>query len=420
MKRIALITLGCKVNQADSDELSECLASLGIQISPYGENVNAVILRTCAVTASAVADVRSWIRRIRREYSSALLVVVGCRVELNQKERMECDIAWGIADAKGLAEHLASALEISSNRATEIINTNLTRTRPLVKIQDGCDDSCAYCIVPSIRGPSRSIAKEQVISKIQQINLKGYKEVVLTGVHIGAYGRDLIPSSDFSLILQEIVDKTDVHRLRLSSVEPLEVTSKLIELFGAYDALCPHLHIPLQSGDSNILKTMNRRYTPEQYLEVVESLAKARNGFTIGADIIVGFPGETTSAFENTMKLIERSPLSHLHVFPFSPRPGTLAEGMSGKVNEREIRRRAKVIRELGLKKRTVHYQSFIGKTLKVLIEKSKNGISQGTSREYIPIKICEESNVGEEIEVMAKCVDTLSNKPFIEAARMK
>jgi threonylcarbamoyladenosine tRNA methylthiotransferase MtaB len=264
-------------------------------------------------------------------------------------------------------------------------------TRAFLKIQDGCDAFCSYCIVPHARGASRSLPPEEVAERISSISRAGYREIVLTGIHLGAWGRDLQPRADLATLIRRIAEGCAVERLRLSSIEPRELKANLIALIGASKTVCRHLHIPLQSGDDGILAAMRRDYDAAFFRNLVRDLTSAVSGIAVGIDVMAGFPGETEEAFQNTLRLVEETPVAYLHVFPYSRRPGTPAAMMAGQIPEPEKKRRAQRLRAVGAMKRQKFAEKFIGTPLSVLVEgrtDKKTGSPVGFSDNYIPVAV--------------------------------
>jgi threonylcarbamoyladenosine tRNA methylthiotransferase MtaB len=289
------------------------------------------------------------------------------------------------------------------------------RTRAFLKVQDGCNSFCSYCTVPYARGRNRSLPLERVLFQARGLAALGFKEIVLTGIHLGTYGEDLVPSPSLLTLLKSL-EKEDLSlRLRLSSVEPREFNPSLMEYLACSRRVCPHLHIPLQSGDDRILRRMNRNYSTAFFADLVNRLAQTIPGAAIGADVIGGFPGEDDSAFLNTMTMIENLPLAYLHVFPFSKRKGTPAAAFPGQVPPQVIRARCHALRELGEKKRDSFSRSFLGQRLKVLVEGKRDresGLLKGFSANYIPVLL----PGGEELmdqEVEAEVTEVRHGKVF-------
>jgi len=263
------------------------------------------------------------------------------------------------------------------------------RTRAFVKIQDGCDAFCAYCIVPFARGRSRSLHPRTVVERTESLREKGYREVVLSGIHIGRYGQDLSPATSLSSLLRALDTPLGVERLRLSSIEPMELSESLVAHMATAEHICPHLHIPLQSGDNAVLKAMNRPYTAQDYRDLIHHIVQAIPNVSIGMDVMGGFPGETDKAFENTCRLIEALPVAYLHVFPFSLRKGTAAQRLPHHVPKKAQKKRCQYLRELGESKRRGFYQRFVGSTLGVLVEGKRDkrtNLLKGFTENYIPV----------------------------------
>ncbi|MBE0558577.1 MAG: MiaB/RimO family radical SAM methylthiotransferase, partial [Proteobacteria bacterium] len=264
-------------------------------------------------------------------------------------------------------------------------------TRAFLKIQDGCNAFCSYCVVPAARGRSRSLPSTEVAERIAILARGGYRELVLTGIHLGAYGRDLSPSDTLTALVRRCADERMVERLRLSSVEPREVTDELITVMGSSDIICRHLHIPLQSGDDGILAAMRRDYDAASFRDLVQKVQAAIPGVAVGIDVMAGFPGETEAAFANTLRLVEAMPVAYLHVFPYSRRPGTPAAAMPGQVPEGEKKRRARMLRQLAEEKRRAFGARFIGEPLTVLVERRADkatGYPLGFADNYIPVAV--------------------------------
>jgi len=298
-------------------------------------------------------------------------------------------------------------------------NKFTNKTRFFLKIQDGCDAHCSYCIIPRARGRSRSMAPKTVLELLRNIGSSGYKEVVLTGIHLGAYGWDLTPPITLFQLLQQIEREKPLPRLRLSSIEPNEVSEELISLLAGSEIICPHLHLPLQSGDDFILRRMNRPYSGEDFHHLVLSLAKSIPDLAIGVDVIVGFPGEGEDEFRRTFHLLEELPLTYLHVFPFSPREGTPASRFPERVDGNTIKLRGKFLRTLSSKKRENFYQSYLNRTLQVLVEAKRDKetyLLKGLSRNYIPIFVnADDKFINQEVTVRVLSVTEEKVRGIIE-----
>ena len=404
MKSYVITTLGCKVNQCESAALGHLLQQSGARPVSQGGAVDLVIINTCAVTAKAAMQSRQAIRRAMRRNPQAKIIVTGCYAQTAPQEIEAIagvDLIVGHSAKPRIAQLLTNAWppvnktvlgdNIFKQRYFEPLPAAAPegRTRAFLKIQDGCDALCTYCIVPYARGRSRSMPFTQIVAHMQHLGLAGYREVVLTGIHIGAFGADFDPPGTLSGLLAALTAKLAVDRIRLSSIEPCEVDAHLLALM-AYPAarICRHLHLPLQSGDNGVLKRMGRSYTREDFALVVEKIRHSMPDAAIGADVLVGFPGEDEAAFENTYTLIEKLGLTYLHVFPFSARPGTPAARYAGKVSAKTIKARCAGLRALGALKKRAFLDSLIGHSLEVLVETpaSAGQDPKGLSHNYIPV----------------------------------
>jgi len=406
MKKYKIITLGCKVNQAESEALGETLATPDWQPAEDSEAAELYIINTCAVTQKAAMQSRQAVRQAIHANPQARVVVTGCYAQTEPQALTKIEGLDYIVDQAGkqkLAEMIGRGeltkcprpviFEAAPGAAPAFAAAkpvpSAHRTRPFLKIQDGCDAFCTYCIVPYARGRSRSMALSAVLESIAELVAQGVREVVLTGIHLGLYGRDLKPACGLWQLLQAIAWLKSSIRVRLSSIEPLELTGDLLSLVARSDRFCRHFHIPLQSGDPAILKRMGRPYSPEFFGELVQKIRTMMPDAAIGADVLVGFPGETEAAFANTASLIERLPVSYLHVFPFSARPGTAACEFTDTVPAGTIKERCRRLRHLGQQQRTRFYRSFIGQRAAVLAEGKRDpatGLLKGVSANYLPV----------------------------------
>jgi len=410
MKKYKITTLGCKVNQFESEAISQYLENSKWRDAGAEGNADVVIVNTCTVTQKASMQSRQAIRRAIRSYPNARIMVTGCYAQTSADEIKKIQ---GIHDIIGsaLKHHIPRAVLSASNGnrpSTPVIlvpdihreqifkqipfGVSNKRTRPFLKIQDGCDAFCSYCVVPYARGRSRSMAAEDVLEKIKMLSDSGYKETVLTGVHLGCYGKDL-PHGNNSLynLLKQIEKSAPIHRVRLSSIEPHELTIDIIELVASSSVLCNHFHIPLQSGDDHILEKMNRPYTAEHFRKLVLQIRKSIPDAAIGADVLIGFPGETEEAFNATYELIQELPITYLHVFPFSPRKETSAYRYPNRVNHAVMKKRCYKIQALGKLKKKQFLQQSIGKTTEILIEETpdkKSGLLKGLSDNYLTVLV--------------------------------
>ncbi len=383
-KSFKIITLGCKVNQYESAFLQESLISLGCKRVGQDTEAELVVINTCIVTAKASYQSRQAIRRAIRENPEAVVAVTGCYGQVFPGELAKIDgvdVITGNKGKTGLPDLLVRSIhhnpplvareEFGACMPFEEVPIKRfgERTRAFLKIQDGCESLCTYCIVPKARGPVRSLKLGEAMRNLKDFEQNGYKEVVLTGIHIGNYGLDLNNDIELTKLLIEISKRRLSLRIRLSSLEPTEIDPELIELMAANDWLCRHVHISLQSGDDSVLKRMNRHYTARLASKVIEDIARSVPAVSIGVDVLVGFPGETERAFLNTLGLLEDLPISYMHVFPYSRRQGTAAASFSDHLDHRKTRERAYLLRRLDKRKRRAFWNSLVGESFHVLTE---------------------------------------------------
>jgi len=428
MRTVALATLGCKVNQCESAYLEERLAQEDFLIRPFSEQTDLYCINTCAVTGRAAMQSRQLIRRAVRLNPEAKVVVMGCYSQIAAEEIAAIP---GVTHILGTTEKLTLLDYLSHSEENQpqcihlgevreapapaplVISNFTNRTRAFLKIQDGCDAFCSYCIVPYARGCSRSITLESILSQVKRFLDNGYQEIVLTGIHLGQWGPDLEPGQDLIVLLRSILHHCPPARLRLSSLEPGEITPDLLQMIADEPELCPHLHIPLQSGDATILSRMNRHYHPNSYRDLVLEATHRIPDLAVGADVLVGFPGETDECFHHTYRLIEALPVAYLHVFPFSPRPNTPAANMREQVPAEVIRQRCKLLAELDKAKRFMFLQRFLGKMRPVLVENRRDedsGMLCGFSDNYLPVLVQADSDLENQV-VMARLDRLEGNK---------
>ncbi|HET9480415.1 MAG TPA: tRNA (N(6)-L-threonylcarbamoyladenosine(37)-C(2))-methylthiotransferase MtaB [Candidatus Polarisedimenticolia bacterium] len=355
-----ITTQGCKLNQFDSADLAGALRG-DVRLVSDPAQALLIVVNTCTVTAAADSDARQALRRRRRESPRALIVATGCYAERDPdalRAIPEVDLVLRREERDAAAGRILEELrhrfpeELSDGCADRLTGESLPdfgdRSRAFLRVQEGCDLRCSYCVIPAVRGPSRSLPAGLVVERLRRLVQAGYREVVLTGVNTGDYGRDLESGDDLAGLLERLVRVEGDFRLRLNSVEPRRVTSRLVELLASEGKLARHLQVPLQSGSDDVLRAMRRNYRAEDYLEVLHRLRARADGIGLGADVIVGFPGETEARFEATARLIEESPLNYLHVFSYSARPGTPAAGFGEPVPHDSIRRRSRELRAIG------------------------------------------------------------------------
>jgi threonylcarbamoyladenosine tRNA methylthiotransferase MtaB len=408
MPKFRITTLGCKVNQCESAVIAKQLKSCDWSVAFENESSEICIINTCTVTQKASMQSRQAIRQAIRFNPSARIVVTGCYAQTEPEAIAKIsgvDDIIGNADKHLICEticrntnttvdqQLTIRKDIQSEPSYESAPNGVAdgRTRPFFKIQDGCNAFCPYSIVPYARGPSHSMPVENVLAGVQALSDYGYREIVLTGIHLGYYGHDLIPETSLSELLNRIDDLILVPRVRLSSIEPLELTDAIIKRVAGSKFLCRHFHIPLQSGDDRILQKMKRPYRPKDFRQLVTKIHDQLPEAAIGVDTLIGFPGETEAAFENTYALVEQLPVAYLHVFPFSSRPGTPAAKYPNQISPQVIRDRCKRMRLLGESKRIDFYTRFINQKMDVLIETTRHrptGLLKGLTSNYIPVLI--------------------------------
>lgn len=388
------ITLGCKANQYDTAALMALLPEDRFEVRELpgkgeeDEPAEVYVINTCAVTGQSSFQSRQMVRRARRWNPAAQVIVTGCLAAVDREALLAAgaDLVAGPAELDRVAEFFQGRPTTPASFFYHPEGGRQNRGRAVVKIQDGCNSQCAYCIVPQTRGRARSLERAAVILELRALAGQGFAEVVLTGIHLGRYGVE----QGFSLagLIREIETAADMpRRLRLSSLEPQEISDELLAVIAESPRICPHLHLPLQSGDREILRRMRRPYTPEEIETLFEKLIRRLPAAGLGVDLIAGFPGETTTRHRNTVALIESLPATYFHVFPFSRRPNTLADRMPDQVPPEIIKARAQELRELGARKKKDFLSRQEGRTLTVLAESRKEGAITGTSENYVKVK---------------------------------
>jgi threonylcarbamoyladenosine tRNA methylthiotransferase MtaB len=407
--KVTVTTLGCKVNQFESESIYSELHKLDCQISNGNGITDINIINTCTVTGKAAMQSRQAIRKAVRDNPHAIILATGCyaQSEPDELKKIEgLDYIIGNSDKHRIAQIISGLKKLQKQSTPIIIHKNIlnqkempktiaplikNRTRPFIKIQDGCNHFCSYCIVPYTRGPSRSMLPDDILNILSNLPKAKRKEIVLTGIHLGRYGLDFSPPDSLLNLLKRIKQANIIDRIRLSSMEPVELTNDLLHFIAEPDFVCHHFHIPLQSGDKHILKKMNRPYDPAFFTRLINKIHDILPDAAIGVDIMVGFPGETEEAFDNTYSLISSLPITYLHVFPFSSRPGTKAASLPNHVNPHLIKERRNQLLKLGRKKNSAFYAKMIGKSLDVLIEdkrESSSGKLTGVSSNYIRVLV--------------------------------
>ena len=401
-KTIAVTTLGCKVNQFESASFITGFTDAGHEIVPFSGPADVYVINTCGVTARAGQQSRQLVRRAIRTNPEARIIVTGCYAQIAAEQLVEisdrqiCIIGNGnkhLLVATALKKNLPELTMLTGNIGLQKEICRLPvrrfrgRTRCYLRIQDGCNNFCSYCIVPYSRGRSRSLPKAAVLEQGELFREQGYREMVITGINVGKYGLDLQEGQDIYSLLDALCCNFPDMRIRLSSIEPTEVNEQLLTTIAQHANFMPHLHIPLQSGDDRILARMNRRYTAEVFVGVIGKIAAAFPHAAIGCDVLAGFPGEDEAAAENTYRLLQGLPVSYLHVFPYSARPGTPAASMANQINGKIKNKRVRRLRRLDQEKRQSFYRRQQGTSHGVLVERrNKNGLLQGFTENYIPV----------------------------------
>jgi len=389
-----IYTLGCKVNTYESSVMQDKLINAGFTLSDELSDVT--IINTCTVTNTADSKSRKMINRARKENPNTILVVTGCMSQKNEKLE-NVDIVLGNVGKSKIVEYINEYLKNQKqiNDIKDVMHTNFEpmvlnnfdRTRAFVKIQDGCNNFCSYCIIPYVRGNVRSKAKEDVLNEINKLVKDGHKEIVLTGIHTGHYGEDN-DNYKFSDLLKDIVKIKGLERLRISSIEITELNQEFLDVLKENKILVDHMHIPLQSGSDNVLKRMNRKYDKKYFIDKIEEIRSIRPDISITTDVITGFPGETEEEEKETIETISKIKFSKIHVFPYSRRKGTEADLMDNQINEDVKKRRVKTLLELSKKLENEYASKFIGKEVSFIPEVYKDGYLIGHTGNYLLVKM--------------------------------
>ena len=439
MTTFSIENFGCRATDADAAALRRDFLASGLALVDEHACADVVVLNTCTVTAAADAQAREAVRKIRRANPGARVVVTGCYAQRAPEEiaRIEgVDFVVGNSHQTQIARLVCASLDsqaassprirlpsspegffplaeidrepmslargpakiltgdIFEQTAVQIAPAEFAesgRTRPILKIQDGCNNRCSYCVIPFVRGKSRSLPPDAVIAEVRNLVAAGAKEVVLSGINLGSYGRDLAPRAELIHTARRILDETNLDQLRFSSIEPQDVTEELVELVASSERIAPHFHVPLQSGSDRILRAMHRWYRSEHYAERIQRIRRHSPSAAIGADVIVGFPGETEEEFQLTSDFIERLPLTYLHVFSFSVRPGTAAAALPERqdVAPDVIRHRARFLRSLGEKKASAFRAAQSGRTLRALtLARTGEDWTEALTGNYLKVRI--------------------------------
>ncbi len=409
--KVAFATLGCRTNQNDTAEMQTILEQEGFSIVGSQDRADIYVINTCTVTAKSDSSSRQAVKKSLAINDDAMIVFTGCYAQNSPEEAAQIsglDVVLGNANKLEIAQVIKTQLNrLQQEDAFGLPLVHMSditqkwdfktipvsdfhgKTKAFIKVQTGCEEACAFCTVVRARGRSISDSRENILNNVHRSLATGFREITLTGINLGTYGMDTNPPETFFSLVEEILDLEGEFRVRLSSINPMEIDDRLIALMAERDNLCSHFHIPLQSGDDTILSRMRRNYNVRQYRDVVKKAVTRNPGLGLGADIIVGFPGETDAMFENTRRMIEDLPFTTLHVFSYSPRPGTEAAGFTNDVPKAIKKERNKILTELGNRKARQFRESLLGQTVPVLVENSREpqtGRLRGHSDTYIPV----------------------------------
>lgn len=403
MPAVYLKTFGCKLNQTESESIAQDFREEGYRVVSEMKHADVVVINSCTVTHRTDAKCRRSIRHVIQVNPDATVIIVGCYAQVDSETIAKIpgvDYVLGTYQKSRLFDYFPRIGKLSHPQitVTPVKQLRKTRghriehfdqTRAFLKIQDGCSDCCSYCIVPFARGPSRSVPLEEVIEQAERLVANGYREIVLTGVHIGRYGQDFSPCLSLSRLLVRLLNVQGIQRIRLTSLDPGDITDELLEVVSREERCCRHFHIPLQSGSDTILSAMRRKYTTSMFQKKIEKIQAVIGHFGLGMDVIVGFPGETERLFNETVRFIDTLPLSYLHVFPFSVREGTDAAHLPDHSSPFIRAERARQLRDLGQRKRIQFMKKWVGQSVNVLFEtRNQMGWMGGFSSEYLRVEI--------------------------------
>ncbi len=475
MATFSIENFGCRATEADASALRASLSATGLTQLNDSAAADVVVLNTCTVTAAADSQARDAVRKIHRANPSARIILTGCYAQRAPEElaalegvthvvgnshqhaiaglvsdlsparqmpstipldshapRSNDFVSLAILDdepmslSRGPAKILTGDIfEQSSLRATATGDAALDRTRPILKLQDGCNNRCSYCVIPFVRGRSRSLPPDEAIAEIRRLVARGAKEIVLSGINLGAYGRDFSPRVELSALVRRILDETDLQQLRFSSIEPQDVTEDFVALVAASDRIAPHFHVPLQSGSDKILKAMHRWYRAAHYAERIGAIRRLLPHAGIGADVIVGFPGESPADFQVTLDFIDVLAVTYLHVFSFSARPGTAAENLAASADGAAavpgdvIRERARQLRAVGQRKSAEFRASLAGMPIRALtLARQGDGWTEAITRNYLKVRVAGKMPPNQWIEVELPAEESKIVEPAAEFVR--
>lgn len=408
--RFSICNLGCKVNAYEAESIASLLEKKGWQRVPFEDEADAALIFTCAVTNTAAAKSRKMMHRIKKHYPQCITAMVGCYAQIDDGMLKDAEIIVGSAHKKSLPQYLEEYLRTKEKirilddlRDTpfELLSADGfdSRARAYLKIQDGCNQFCAYCVIPYVRGRERSMNPDTAVHEAVRIS-QSYREIVLTGIHTGRYGREY--NVTLAELMERILAEADkLERLRISSIEVTELDEKLIRLMHGTDRIAKHLHIPLQAGSDAILKSMGRPYTTDEYYEKIEWIRRKIPDISISCDLITGFPGETDELFEETMEFIRKCRFSFLHVFPYSPRANTRAAAMNDQIEPQVKKKRTAEALALSSELADEYRKQWVGKETVIISEETENGFTGGYTSQYIPVLVRGEHPHGEALRIM-------------------
>ena len=407
-KTVSFLTLGCKVNQYDSDAMRTIFLQQGYKAVKEEEEADVYVINTCSVTSIGDRKSRQMVRKIRRKHPQAVIAVAGCYAQIAPEifEAMgDIDVIVGAQNRSKIVEYVEQAQkkEKTINAVKDIMSVtefeNLyvdaegeTKTRAFIKVQEGCDNYCTFCIIPFARGKLKSRKQKDAVEEIRRLVLKGYREIVLTGIHLGNYGRDLHDGTSLATLVEELLSIPNLLRIRMGSIESVELSDDLINLIKDEPRVCRHLHLPIQSGSDAVLRRMNRHYRLPEYEKLISELREKIPGLALTTDLIVGFPGETEENFMETLETLRELRFSAIHVFPYSQRTGTPAAVFPNQVPGDIKKDRVHRVQELEKEISKEYRKTFLQKTVHVLIEEEKNGYFEGLSDEYIRVSITDKN----------------------------
>ncbi|MBQ7105079.1 MAG: tRNA (N(6)-L-threonylcarbamoyladenosine(37)-C(2))-methylthiotransferase MtaB [Bacilli bacterium] len=413
--KVGIYTLGCKVNTYESEYITKCLIENNYEISSFDDICDIYIINTCTVTNTSDIKSRKIIRQAKRRNPNACVIAMGCYIQKATDIIDEVDIAIGNKEKNNIIKLINEYFENKEkiNRVVEkeklnifedmYINKYLNRTRAFIKIQDGCENFCSYCIIPFVRGKCRSKDFNKTIEEINDLVNNGFKEIVLTGIHTGNYGRDI--NTDFASLLKEIVKIEGLKRIRISSIEATELNKEVLDIINNNDIIVDHLHIPIQAASNEVLKIMNRKYNIDEFISKIEEIRSIRPDISITTDIIVGHPGETEEVFTKSIDNLKKIKFSKLHVFPYSKRDGTVSAGLP-QIDEQIKKDRAHKLLSLSKELELDYMNKFLNKELEVLFERNNDEYSLGHTSNYLQIKVKGLYNSGEFKKVKLEEID--------------